>query len=209
MYPVEFVVRAFLGSYPRLPRDIGEREGRRVLDIGFGDGRNMPLLANLGMEIYGTEISQEICDRTSARLERLGIRIDARVGKNHQLPFDDAFFDEVLACHSCYYIEPGTNFNDNAAEMGRVLKPRGRCVLSVPMSSSYILRGAGDLGEGHMQITNDPYGVRNGYVLKAFGSAEDIERTLSPWFVDFRVGACRSDWWGIEEHVWIVVCNRL
>ena len=44
IYPVEFVVRAFLGSYPRLKTDRSEYAGKCMLDLGFGDGRNMPLL---------------------------------------------------------------------------------------------------------------------------------------------------------------------
>ena len=69
VYPVEFVVRAFLGNYPRHKTDRSSYPGRRVLDIGFGDGRNMPLLGNLGMQVSGTEISQEICDLTQARMK--------------------------------------------------------------------------------------------------------------------------------------------
>lgn len=208
VYPVEFVVRAYLGAYPRLSRSTEPHAGKRVLDIGFGDGRNMPLLADLGLTVYGTEVSQDVCDRTTARLIRLGITVDARVGKNHQLPFDDAFFDEVLACHSCYYVDPGTRFADNAREIARVMKHNGRWVFSAPMTSSYILRGARDLGDRHLQVTADPYGLRNGYILKAFASADEIERALCDWFEDFHVGSCRNDWWGIDEHVWIVVCKR-
>jgi hypothetical protein len=70
------------------------------------------------------------------------------------------------------------------------------------------MRGAKDLGDGHMEIANDPYGVRNGYVLKKFDREAEIEAALSPAFVDFAIGACRNDFWGIEEHVWIVACRR-
>ena len=70
VYPVEFVVRAFLGNYPRHKRDKSGLSGaNRVLDLGFGDGRNMPLLHNLGMRVFGVEISQDICDLTQARMQ--------------------------------------------------------------------------------------------------------------------------------------------
>jgi hypothetical protein len=36
--------RAFLGSYPKLERDLAHYSGRRALDLGFEHGRNMPLL---------------------------------------------------------------------------------------------------------------------------------------------------------------------
>jgi hypothetical protein len=76
------------------------------------------------------------------------------------------------------------------------------------MATSYILREARDLGDGHMEITNDPYGVRNGTILKTFDSEADIRQTLSGAFEDFAIGNCRNDFWGIEEHVWICVCRR-
>jgi SAM-dependent methyltransferase len=189
VYPVEFVVRAFLGSYPRLTGDKARYVGQRVLDLGFGDGRNMPLLADLGFAVCGVDI-------------------DARVGRNVSIPFDDRDFDAVLACHACYYIDPGVTFADNVAEIARVLKPGGRFAFSVPMGSSYIMRGADDLGGGHMRIARDPYGLRNGYVLKKFDTEAEIEAALAPFFTDFSLGACRNDWWGIEEHVWIGACMR-
>lgn len=207
VYAVEFVVRAFLGNYPRLPRPSAPFAGR-VLDLGFGDGRNMPLLAQLGLEVHGVEITQQICDQTSARMRALGVAVETRVGRNCRLPYPDAWFDHVLACHSCYYVDPGTRFSDNLREIARVTRPGGRFVFSAPMADSYILRGAADQGDGHMVIANDPYGLRVGAVLKKFDRDADIAAACDEWFTDVRVGSCRNDFWGIEEYVWIVVCQR-
>jgi SAM-dependent methyltransferase len=208
VYPVEFVVRAFLGNYPRHRTNKIDYPGWRILDLGFGDGRNMPLLRNLGMQVFGVEISQHICDLTEARMKRLGVEVETRVGRNNDIPFENKFFDAVLACHACYYVDTGSSFNDNINEIARVLKRDGRFVFSAPMASSYIMRGAEDLGNGHMRIANDPYGVRNGAILKKFDREQDIEETLSPQFGDFSIGSCRNDFWGIEEYVWIVACRR-
>jgi SAM-dependent methyltransferase len=208
VYPVEFVVRAFLGNYPRHKTNAASYRDQRALDLGFGDGRNMPLLRNLGMHVFGVEISQNICDLVQARMRSLGIEVETRVGRNSSVPYDDAAFDTVLACHACYYIEPGLHFNDNMAEIARVLRPGGLFVFSAPMGTSYIMRGAKDLGDGHMQIANDPYGIRHGSILKKFDQDSDIEAALSPRFDRFAIGSCRNDFWGIEEHVWIVICHK-
>lgn len=208
VYPVEFVVRAFLGRYPRLQNDPSIYPGTRALDIGFGDGRNLPLLADLGMTVFGVEISEEICAQTRDRMHRLGVSVDLRVGRNRELPFDDQFFDHVLACHSCYYVDSGTSFDDNLREISRVTRPGGRFVFSAPISSSYILRGARDLGGGHVEIAHDPYGMRTGCIMRMFENEDQIHDAVGAWFTDVRVGACRNDFWGVDEHVWIVVCHR-
>jgi SAM-dependent methyltransferase len=209
VYPVEFVVRAFLGNYPRLVQEAPGRPGERVLDLGFGDGRNMPLLSDLGMEVHGVEIAEEICARTRTRLEALGVAVELRVGRNSAIPYGDAFFHHLLACHSCYYVDRGACFDDNLREIARVLMPGGRFVFSAPIGTSYIMRGARDLGGGHMEIANDPYGVRNGAVLKKFDDEAELARSLAPYFADLRIGSCRNDFWGIDEHVWIAVARRL
>jgi SAM-dependent methyltransferase len=208
VYPVEFVVRAFLGTYPRLKTDRSNFAGQRVLDLGFGDGRNVPLLSNLGLEVHGVEISDEICQLAIDRMTKLGVGFEARTGRNNAIPYPDSFFDHVLACHTCYYVDPGTRFADNLAQIARVLKAGGLFVFSVPIGTSYIMAGARDLGDGHMEIARDPYGVRNGYVLKKFDSPAELEACLAPAFVDVRIGSCRNDFWGIDEHVWTVVCRR-
>jgi SAM-dependent methyltransferase len=208
VYPVEFVVRAFLGNYPRHKTDPSVYIGKKALDLGFGDGRNMPLLHNLGMRVFGVEISEEICRLATSRMARLGIDVTARVGRNCRIPFPDAAFDHVLACHAIYYVDAGTRFDDNAREIARVLKPGGSFVFSAPKQTSYILRDARDLGDGHMEIANDPYGLRNGSILKKFDRESDIEAALAPAFKDFAIGSCQNDFWGIEEHVWTVVCRK-
>jgi SAM-dependent methyltransferase len=209
VFPVEFVVRAFLGNYPDLPRSTAPYAGQRVLDLGFGDGRNMPLLHHLGMQIAGVETTADLCRQTADRMAALGIDIDARAGRNSAIPFEDAAFDTVLACHACYYVDAGETFAQNLNEIARVLKPGGRFVFSAPISTSYILKGAEDLGDHHMRIAADPYGVRVGVVLRAFADAAELERALSPRFQNARIGSARNDWWGIEEHVWIAACHRI
>lgn len=203
VYPVEFVVRTLLGTYPELKIDRTTYAGAKILDLGFGDGRNMPLLHDLGFEVYGVEISEEICGLTRDRMQRLGIPVVVKSGSNAHIPFAGAAFDFVLACHACYYVSEGESFEDNLAEITRVLRAGGRFIFSLAKADSYILRGATPLANGHFRIAHDPCGVRNGSVFRAFASREEIRDELGGRFEDLALGLCENDYYGIYEKVWI------
>src|SRR6267142_3660197 len=203
VYPVEFVVRTLLGTYPGLAIDRTTYRGAGVLDLGFGDGRNMPLLRDLGFEVYGVEISPEICELTRDRMARLGVPVVLKTGGNSRIPFDDGAFDFVLSCHACYYVSPGETFADNLREIARVLRPGGRFIFSLAKTDGFIMKDALPLGDGHYRITRDPYGIRNGSVFRAFASREEVRDDLGTHFGDLALGLCENDFYGIYEKVWI------
>jgi SAM-dependent methyltransferase len=209
VYPVEFVVRTLLGTYPNLKIDRSTYRGSKALDLGFGDGRNMPLLNDLGFIISGVEISDEICQLTEKRMERLGVAVTLQTGSNSHIPFADGAFDLVLACHSCYYVSPGETFSDNLTEILRVLRPGGRFIFSLAKSDSYVLQEATPLGDGHYRINHDPYGVRNGGIFRAFESKQEIEQELQGRFEDLALGLCENEYYGLHEKVWIGTGRKL
>jgi hypothetical protein len=69
VYPSEYVVRFPVGRF----RDaLARGERPRALDIGFGGGRHLRLLCELGFEASGVAISREGLDHARAMLARLG-----------------------------------------------------------------------------------------------------------------------------------------
>ena len=168
LYPTEWVIRTFLGKYPNLHLGKGTYSGLKVLDLGFGDCRNIPLLNNCGFDIYGVEISDGIIELAKEKLQDLLISANLVKGSNSNIPFDEGFFDYLLACHSCYYIDDKNSFEDNLNEMARVLKKDGVLVASLPAPDNFILENCDQLEDGHVIIRNDIYGLRNGYVFKTF-----------------------------------------
>ncbi|SDW04970.1 class I SAM-dependent methyltransferase [Thiocapsa roseopersicina] len=207
VYPTEFVVRTFLATYPGLSFQ-KPRAGDRVLDVGFGDGRNSVFLCEQDFGVAGIEITEGIVEQTGNRLKRLGYTADLRVGRNTAIPFDDGYFDYILACHCCYYCDDGETFADNLAEYSRVLKPGGWLVASVANSGSYIFNDAVELEDGSYRIHNDPYGSREGYRLHAFANQDDVRRYFSRWFRNFSFGSADNDYYGISERVFWVVCQN-
>ena len=209
IYPVEFVVRTFLGTYPGLDMNRERYPSSRILDLGYGDGRNFPLLHNLGFKISGVEISDSINSLAKAKFGEIGIPVELKRGHNSSIPYDDGYFDFVLACHSLYYLDSTTKtFADNLTEIARVTTSGGILITSFPKPSSYIFKDARATSKGHMEITNDPLGLRNGTIFRAFETKEEIIHEFSPHFEKFSLGACEDDFFGLQQDIWIMACTR-
>ncbi|SHN64766.1 class I SAM-dependent methyltransferase [Desulfovibrio litoralis] len=207
LYPTEFVVRTFLANYPNL--NFSKLPiGASVLDIGFGDGRNTFFLCEQGFAVSGVELTEGINTQLKKRLNKVGLDADLQVGHNSAIPFPNAYFDCILACHSCYYCNEEQTFHDNMQEYSRVLKPNGYLVASIAKSDSYIFKNAIRNADGTFTINNDPYGNRNGYRLHAFVNSEEAERMLSSYFKNFSFGVAQNDYYGIDERLIWVVCQK-
>jgi SAM-dependent methyltransferase len=207
VYPTEFVVRTLLANYPHLEFK-KPAPGDKILDVGFGDGRNTAFLCDYGLAVSGVEITQGIVDQTRLRMTKLGHDPDLRVGRNSSICFEEGKFDYILACHCCYYCDEGETLFDNLKEYARVLKKDGFLIASVANKSSYIFNDAKELADGSMVVMRDPYGNRTGYRLHGFSCKEDIEKYFTPLFENFSFGTADNDYYGISERVFWVVCQK-
>ena len=104
----------------------GELGGRRVLDVGCGDGTYALAAAERGAIVAGVDIAPEMIRAAEAKAVQRGLDIDFRVGSATALPFDDGAFDVVIAVTLlCLVSDP-----DGAlAECVRVTAPGGRVVI--------------------------------------------------------------------------------
>lgn len=207
VYPTEFVVRTLLANYPNL-EFTKPSPGDKILDVGFGDGRNTAFLCDLGLDVSGIEITEGIVNQSRLRLSKIGHNPDLRVGRNSNIPFDSEQFDYILACHCCYYCDEEQTLFDNLKEYARVLKKNGYLIASVANKNSYIFDNAKDLADGTLLVSKDPYNNRNGYRLQAFKNTVDIENYFSPIFNNFSFGSADNDYYGITEKVFWVVCQK-
>lgn len=208
IYPTEWVIRSILGKYPDLNLDKSKYCGARLLDLGFGDCRNMPLLDNCKFDIHGVEISPQIIKMAEQKLEQLGIRAVLKTGTNVNIPFDDSYFDYLLACHSCYYVDKDTSFNQNLAEMVRVLKQGGTFIASLPAPGNFILKDCIRLEDGHVIIKNDLYNLRNGYVFRTFENEDEVKEVFSPYFQNISICRCLDNFWGVQINFFIIAAEK-
>ena len=103
--------------------------GEDILEIGFGPGRTLGLLAERRSRVTGVDVSEAMLDLAT---RRNGEHVRTGTLKLHRtngvaLPLDDDSVDAVLSVHNVYFWpEPQMTI----AEIARVLRPGGRVLLA-------------------------------------------------------------------------------
>ena len=106
---------------------IGPVEGRRILDLGCGDGLLTWTLAERGAWAVGIDADRAMLEAASARSTRLRRQRPRFVeGRIEQLPFPDGSFDVVMIVTVlCLVVDRA----GAVREAARVLRPGGRLVI--------------------------------------------------------------------------------
>jgi ubiquinone/menaquinone biosynthesis C-methylase UbiE len=105
---------------------IGELRGKRVLDVGTGDGTYAIEAAARGGVVTALDAEPEMLAAARARAAARRVEVTLRPGRAEALPFDDASFDVVMAVTVlCFVPDAG----GAVCEMARVLVPGGRLVV--------------------------------------------------------------------------------
>jgi ubiquinone/menaquinone biosynthesis C-methylase UbiE len=122
--------RALDPDVARRLTDALEREirpaGSRVLEPGIGTGRIARPLAERGIRVTGADISHLMMEHLLAQLTPHHAPPDLVLADATFLPFADACFPAVMACHLLHLIP---DWRQAIGEMRRVLRPGGVIIL--------------------------------------------------------------------------------
>ncbi len=116
-YPNEMLVRQFNKYH-------ANKNVKRVLDFGFGAGANLIHIAECGCEVFGVEVSDSAIDLVENKLKEKSLTASLTKVNNHELPYEDNYFDVVVAWQVLAYNNL-KSFDDVMGEISRVLKPGG------------------------------------------------------------------------------------
>jgi len=118
----------------------GTLKGKRVLDAGCGEGYNSRIMARMGANVTGVDISPALVKlaRKEERRERLGIRYCVASFTDLSM-FDDASFDTLI---SNMALDASPNFEKAIGELFRVLSSGGKLFYSI-LHPCFVTKGLG------------------------------------------------------------------
>lgn|SRR5262249_1341780 len=107
---------------PYRSRVIGGAKGR-VLEIGFGSGRNLPYYNAAVDEVVGVDVSSEMLALAAPAVAGSSHKLTLLAHTAERLPFEDHTFDTIIVTWSlCSIPDPTAALR----EARRVLKPQGQ-----------------------------------------------------------------------------------
>lgn len=210
VYPSAFALKVFLGKFPDFNfRDVNFT-GKKILDLGFGDGRDMVLFHDLGFDVSGVEPEAAVVEHRKQRFEAAGIKADLKPGTNMEIPFDDEYFDFLYSSAAMYYMPSETHSIENALrEANRVLKPGGHLITSFVTSRAHYIPSAEKIKNNLYKLTDPFFNQRKGQLIHAYDNEIDLKIDLVKInFVDIHLGSFEVNWFGVPESLILVVAKK-
>jgi ubiquinone/menaquinone biosynthesis C-methylase UbiE len=148
-----------------------------ALDAACGTGRHARRLFDLGHDVVGVDGSPEMLEKAARSLPQAVFR----VGDLCSLPLEPASFDLVVCALALEHVD---DLSSAIGELGRVLRPGGRMVLSDLHPAAVALGGAAyfqDAGGGAAVVHG--YSHLHGDYLRAFEQVRlKVRQCLEPRF---------------------------
>lgn len=82
-----------------LAQAVGTRKPLKVLDVGTGTGVMAFLLAEMGHQVVGVDLTPAMLQKAQEKAKALPLSVHFQLGDAEELPFDNGTFDVVISRH--------------------------------------------------------------------------------------------------------------
>lgn len=192
-YPKEELVR-------RVHRFFKEKQGKKVLDLGFGCGANLIYLLKSGFECYGCDISSAALGLAKKRLKELGLSADLKLLKDG-IPYPNEFFDAVISWQTLYYNDSET-LKSTINEICRVLKPGGKILVTLARKNDIIFECADKIGDKTYRV-NSKLPSQEGAIVYMVNGEDDIKQLFANFKI-IEIGYFESNFAGMTSSHWVI-----
>lgn len=175
--------------------------GKKVLDVGCGNGYVLANYARAGADVYGVDLTEAAIALTRQRFSLAGRTGSFRAANAEALPFPGETFDCVCSMGVLHHT-PDTE--RAVQEVWRVLKPGGRLIVMLYHRDSALYQlnfrlQQLCLGKSIEQLVNEVDGIGNpkgdvysrselGSLLQGFAELEMFAGVLKGWMITPRGG---------------------
>jgi len=134
--PAEFLSGSAV-AFDDLLEQMGDIQGKQVLDYGCGSGWLSTFLAQKGAHVKGFDISSKLVQLGMKRASINGVADRVALHKMiaEKLDYPDGFFDLVVGISILHHI----SLEEGGKELHRVMKPGGRAFFIEPLGESRLL----------------------------------------------------------------------
>jgi len=174
----------------RLLETLGDIRGRRVLDLGTGNGFLAAALAHRGAEVVAVDVSPASLDLARARAETSGVldSIEFRLASAEEIGIPDASCDAVCGLFVLHH----TQLPVAARELARVMRPGAPGAFVETMAYNPVLSAARALLPGRFGLeksSTDDEAPLSPAAVRRFQAAFDGKVQVEwPAVVCFRMG---------------------
>ena len=210
VYPSVFALKIFLGKNPNFSLRDYDFRGKKILDIGFGDGRDLVLFKDLGFITYGIEVDEDVVEHASIKFKKLGLDIKLSKGFNDNTGFHENEFEFVYALASLMYLRnKEININDVISHSYNILKKDGYFIGSFTQAESHVVNESTQLDFNRIIMKDPFYKQREGQIYYLHHSKEEVIKDLEfAGFKKVKVSEYSADWFGTQENHYLFVARK-
>ncbi|MGB0370682.1 MAG: class I SAM-dependent methyltransferase [Opitutales bacterium] len=103
-------------------RQLGNVQGKRVLDLGCGLGESAVYFASKGAIVTASDLSPQMLEFSKALARHYGVEIETALGAAETLELNPAHYDIIYAANVIHHLSDAQSFYNGVV---RLLKPDG------------------------------------------------------------------------------------
>ena len=210
VYPSVFALKMFLGKNPDLDLRDEDFSGKSILDVGFGDGRDLVLFHSLGFDVFGVEVDRQVVEHTQRKLDTIGLKTKLTIGYNDETGFGRNSLDYVYSCAALMYLRSyESSIHKTLSHVYDILKPGGRIFGTFTRFDSHITNESTKVDQNRI-ICKDPfYKQRVGQLYWLHNSKNEVKSDLlNAGFSDCKIYIYDVDWFGTRETAFIFAATK-
>ena len=209
-YPSVFALKIFLGNNPDFRLKEKYPNISKIVDISFGDGRDIGFFLEQGYHVSGVEPDSKVVNHTRKKYKTYQNRTDLRVGTNIDTGFNSEVFDAVYSSGAVYYL-PSLDHSiiDAFRESYRILKKGDLFMGTLARNGIHTLSGAKKINQNIFILKDSFYNYRSGQVYHVYNHKSEIEEDFKKvGFNNIMVYDYDVNWFGTRERLFIFLTTK-